>query len=229
MSPPAVTLRAVLAPAIGSWLRYLVPLTLLSAIALSPLLLAALSTRAPHDAPTAHATLARGWSLVATAWLGQLLLVGGAAAIADGRPSQLRAFTGGLTRLVRAIVPCLTAALAIALGSLALALPGLVLFVLLALTAASPERGVPAPLLDSIAVARRHGPAVALTAFAMLALDVAIGLAAYRAYVVPMARPPTPAQLAALPGFVRAIAVALVIVSPLPATVLATIRARATA
>jgi hypothetical protein len=125
-------------------------------------------------------------------------------------------------------VPCIVAAAAIAIASLALVVPGIVMLVLLALTGASSERGLPAPLVDSIAVARKHLPAVALSVAAMLALDVAIGVVAQQSLVtIPIPRLPSPAQLAAFRSFARAIALALVIASPLPATVLATIRSRA--
>jgi hypothetical protein len=203
------------------------PLTLLSAIALSPLLVLTARVHAPADAAAARPVIQLGWTLLAVAWLGQFLLVGGAAAMLTDPPSQLRAFTRGLLQLVRAVVPCLVAALAVALGSLALVVPGLLLLVLLSLTGASGERGLPAPLLDSIAAARRQLPAVALAVLALFALDAAIGLIAYHAFLAPLPAKPSPTQLAAARDFVRAIALALVVLSPLPATLLATLRARA--
>jgi len=217
----------VVAAALSTWLRYLVPLTLLSAIAVSPALVLALRARPPLDPAGARAALTLGWEMIGLAAFGQLILVGGAAAVTRARPSQLRALGGGLMQLARAIVPCLAAVAAIALGGLALVVPGLVLFVLLALTGASPARGVPAALADSIAAARAQLPATALAVFAMLAIDVAIGVAAQRAFIAPLPRQPAPAQLAQLRLFVHVIALALVILSPLPATVLATIRTRA--
>jgi hypothetical protein len=212
--------------AIQTWLRYLVPLTLLSAIALSPLIAVALGVHAPASAAGVKPVVSLGWTLVAIAWLGQLVLVGGASAMTAGRPSQLRAFRDGFVQLVRAAIPCLVAAGAVVIGSLALVVPGPVLLVLLALTGASRERGLSAPLLDSIAAVRRRWPAVALAVAAMFAIDAAIGLISYRALVPPLPRQPTPAQLASTRDFVRAIALALVIASPLPATLLATTRAR---
>jgi hypothetical protein len=217
----------IVAFAIGTWGRHLVSLTLLSAIALSPLIALSARVHAPADAAAARPVIQLGWTLLAVAWLGQLLLVGGAAAMLTDPPSQLRAFTRGLLQLIRAVVPCLVAALAVAIGSLALVLPGLALLVLLSLTAASRDRGLPAPLLDSIAAARRHLPAVARAVLALLALDAAIGLIAYRACLTPLPPKPTLAQLAAIRSFVRAIVLALVVLSPLPATVLATLHARA--
>jgi hypothetical protein len=100
------------------------------------------------------------------------------------------------------------------------------LLVLLSLTAASRERGLSAPLLDSVAAVRRQWQVVALAVAALFAIAAAIGLLAYRAYVPALPPKPTPAQLITLRDFVRAIAVALAIVSPLPATLLATLRAR---
>ena len=221
-APPA----PILGPAVRTWLRYFVPLTLLSAIALSPLIALALATPAPADLAGVRRVLMHGWTLVAIAWPGQLVLVGGAAAVTRGPRSQLGALGSGLVQLVRAAVPCGVAAAAVAIGCLALAVPGPILLVLLALTGASRERGLPAPLVDSIAAARRQLPAVAVAVAALVAIDAAIGLGAFRAFVAPLPPRPAPAQLAVIRGFVRAIALALVVASPLPATVLATIRAR---
>lgn len=217
---------SVIIRALGTWLRYFAPLTLLSAIALSPVVVLALRAHLPRDQAGASALVTLGWEMIAFAWFGQLVLVGGAAAVTHAPGSQLRAFGGGLVQLVRAIVPCLAAVAAIAIGSLALAVPGLMLLVLLALTGASRERGVPAILDDSIAAARRQLPTVALAVTAMVALDLAIGLVAQRAFVAPLPRLPPPVQLARIHHFVQVVALALVAVSPLPATVLATIRAR---
>jgi hypothetical protein len=217
----------VVIAALRTWLRYAVPLTWLSAVALSPVLATALRTRAPVDQAGAKAVLALGWELIAFAWFGQLVLAGGAAAMTRATPSQLRALGTGFVQLVRAIVPCLAAVTTIAIGGLALAVPGLVLIVLLALTGASPARGVPASLADSIAAARKHLPAVALAVAAMIAIDVIIGLVAQRIFAAPLSKPPAPAQLAQYRHFVRVVALALVLASPLPATVLATIRTRA--
>ncbi|HEX3766490.1 MAG TPA: hypothetical protein VHW23_47680 [Kofleriaceae bacterium] len=217
---------AVVGPAIRSWLNHIVPLTLLSAIALSPWIAIAARVHPPLDAAAARPVIQLGWTLLAAAWLGQLVLVGGAAAMTE-ELSQLRAVTRGLLQLIRSVVPCLIAALAVAVGSLALVVPGLVLLVLLSLTGASRERGLPAPLLDSIAAVRRQLPAVALAVIALFALDAAIGLVSYRAFLAPLPTKPTPTQLLAVRHFVRAIMLALVVLSPAPAAVLATLHTRA--
>ena len=164
--------------ALGTWLRYFAPLTLLSAIALSPIVVLAVLTHLPRDQAGANALLTLGWKMIGFASFGQLVLVGGASAMTRAPRSQLRAFGDGLVQLARAIVPCLAALVAIAIGSLALVVPGLVLLVLLALTGASRERGVPATLADSIAAARRQLPTVAIAVTAMITIDLAIGLVA---------------------------------------------------
>lgn len=215
----------VIAPAIRTWLRYLVPLTVLSAIALCPAIAIAWRLRTPADPAGAQTALAVGWAMTAAAWPAQLVLVAGASAMTAGRPSQLRALGQGLARLAGAIVPCLAAVAAIAIGSLALVVPGLVLLVILALTGASRQPGVRAALVDSIAAVRAQLPAVALAVAATLAIDAAIGAVAYAVLVgAPRGHP---AQLAAVREFVRVVAASLVVASPLPATVLATIRTRA--
>lgn len=227
--PGADGLRdGVVGPAIRTWLRHIVPLTLLSAIALSPLVALAFGVRAPVDPAAARSVIQLGWTLLAVAWPCQFILVGGAAAMVGEPPSQLRAFARGFLQLIRAIVPCLVAALAVAIGSLALVLPGLVLLVLLSLTGASQERGLPAPLLDSLAAARRQLPAVVLAVLALFAIDAAIGLVASRALLAPLPAKPTPIQLMAVRNCVRVIALALVVLSPLPATMLATLHDRTT-
>ena len=217
---------AVVGPAIRTWIGHVVPLTLLSAIALAPLVAIAARVQVPADAAAARSVIQLGWTLLAVAWLGQFMLVGAAAAMIGAPGSQLRTFCGGFVQLVRAVVPCLVAAAAIAIGSLALVVPGVVLLALLALTGASRERGLPGPLLDSLAAARRQPLAVALAVAALFAIDAAIGGVAYRAFLAPLPVKPTPVQLAAVREFVRATALALVVTSPLPATVLATLRAR---
>ncbi|HEY0190594.1 MAG TPA: hypothetical protein VGC42_05685 [Kofleriaceae bacterium] len=222
--PPAA--RAPVLPAtVDLWLRYLAPLTALSATALAPVIALALLARRPTEPAEADAARAIGWGLVALAWVGQLMLVGAAAAIARARPSQLGALRLGLRALGRAIVPTAAAVAAVLLGGLALALPGVALLALTALAGASPLRGA-AAVADSIAIARRSLVAVALAAAALVALDAGTVLAVKLAVLEPLAKPPRPVQLAQLPRFLHLIALVLVAGSPLPAAALAVIRAR---
>jgi hypothetical protein len=68
--------------------------------------------------------------------------------------------------------------------------------------------------------------AVAAAVAGMLAIDVAIGALAHRLLVVPLPRRPGPTQLVAIRQLVQMIAIALVVISPLPATVLALLHRR---
>lgn len=214
---------AMIAAALRGWLRYLVPLTLLAALAFAPQLVLALAARAP-DANRALLVARLGWAIVATAWLSQLLLVGPAAAILDARPGQLRAVGIGVLALLRALVPSIVAAAAIALGLLALAIPGVLLLGMLSLTAASAPGALPQPLLESIAIVRRRWRSIAIVLAAMLLVDVAIGVVASQLFALPAK---TPAQLAAVPRGVRVAALALTGISPLFAALLARVRASA--
>jgi hypothetical protein len=224
VDPPRETIPPLgLAAAARLYLRYALPLTALSAIACAPVILVALRTPTPLDRAGINAIIARGWLMLALGWLCQLALVGAATPIARHPLPQLPAFTAGLARLVRAIIPCLAAAVAILLGSLALVVPGVLLLGLLVFTGASDARGLPTPLVDSLGFARRHLAATARAAGALFVLDVAIAVLAQIAFANP-SKLTDPALLRAVPYFTHAIAAALVLLSPLPATLLAILR-----
>jgi hypothetical protein len=217
--------------ALRSWLRYVVPLTLLSVVAFAPIALYAVRVATPVDANAAKATVKLGYELVAVAWWCQLVLVAAAAAairaVATGdTPTQLVLLGRGLRRLIRAVVPCAIAACAIGLGGLALVVPGVLLLLLFALTGASTElaQPVPAPLVDAVAVARRALGPVAAIVVAMLVLDAAIPILLHTIVVAPI--PPKGPALEALASarlFVQATAAALVALSPIAALLLATV------
>src|ERR1041385_442452 len=123
--------------ALRAWLRYLVPLTLLGALACGPILAIALRAPAVQDIPHARMQLRVPWLLASYAWVCQLWLVAGVApavrSVATAQPlSQLAALWAGLRGLVRGLVPVLVAVMAVMLGGVALAVPGIVLLVLLA-------------------------------------------------------------------------------------------------
>lgn len=210
-----------------TWLRYVVPLTLLSAIALAPIAYVALRSGAAPDLAHARTQLRLGWVLAATAIVCQLWLVAGVApsvrALAARMPlSQWRALANGLVALARGFVPWLVAIAAIATGALALFVPGLLLLVLLALTGASDSGPPPAPHADSIAIARAHFVPVALLVVSIIALDLAIAYAA-QAAIVPalVGKKIVAAKLVPIRTFVRVVALALFALSPLPACALA--------
>lgn len=216
-----------------TYARYAIPLTLLAGAALAPWLLLALRTPPPKDLAGAKSMLRLAWLLAVTAWIGQLALVGAVAPLvravdAEARLSQLRALGRGALHLVRAVIPCATATAAIAIGGLALALPGLLLLCLLATTGAEASRGVPGALVASAALARRHLPLAAALVFALLALDLAIPYASQAFALAPIPKKPNPAQLAAYHRHVQIVACALAISSPWLASLIAAFHARAT-
>ena len=226
-SPSSATLisATLISATIDLWVRYLVPLTILSAIALSPVLGIALLAKTPIDLGGADTERLLGWGFVALAWPCQLLLVGGAAAIARARPSRRGALRIGIRALGRAIVPSAAAIAAVCIGGLALALPGLALLGLTTLAGASEARGA-AAVADSIETARRHLVAVALAAAALLVFDLGAVWIAKLALLEPLSKPLRPAQLAALPRCLQMIALVFVVGAPLPASALALIRVR---
>jgi hypothetical protein len=225
MSPVSLALRA--------WLRYVVPLTLLSAIATSAIGVFALRLGYATDAAGARMQVGLGWACLGSAWIAQFVLVAAVApavrALAAGPPlSQRRARTEGARGRVRGRAPGRGAAAAVAIGGIALVIPGLALLALLALTGASDQLDAPLPaaLSDAVAVARANLRPVIATVVAMIALDAAIGAIAQLTLVHALPKKPPPASLHACRTFVRAIAIALIALSPLPACALAAVYAR---
>ncbi len=204
-------------------------LVVLAVGALAPVLLTALRTPVPADAAAVKGLTRVAAELIALAVFGQLLLVAPAASYLRSEQGQRRAFVAAAGQLARAVIPMLLVLATVAIGGLALVLPGIALFVLLALTAASPELGepLPAPLLDSIAVVRARLPAVAITLVIAIALDIAIVVVAQRVFARPFGKAPTVQELASYRTVLRVAAVALVAIAPLPACALAAIRIRA--
>lgn len=222
-----VTLRA--------WLRYVVPLTLLSALVFVPMLCLAWRVHAPPDLARARVQVRVGWILAGTAWAWQLWLVAAAApavrALAGGRPlSQWRAFTGGLRGLVRGLVPCAIAVAAIALGGIALAVPGALLLVLLSLTGASEQLAAPPPaaLTDSVEVVRKNFGRVAIVVAAIVIVDLAVCLACQWVLVPTISKKVAAAKLLPVRTFVRVLPLAFAALSPLCACALAATSARLT-
>ena len=196
-------------------MRSAVPLVLLAVVAMAPVLLAARTVGLAPDPAHVRAQLALGWTLAATAWVFQLWLVAGAAALVRGG-----GFTSGMRALIRAIVPWALAVIAIGLGLVALAVPGLVLLVLLSHTGASTRLAEPppAPLADSVASARRRLRDTAIIVAALVLADLAVAVAAHWAWVrgVPPKLAPDAART-----FVHAIALGVSVLAPVPAWLLA--------
>jgi hypothetical protein len=113
--------------------------------------------------------------------------------------------------------------IAIGLGGIALAVPGVILLVLLAMTGASDElgRALPAPLVDSIAVARAHLKVIAIVVGGVIAIDLAIAFASQQIVLPVLPKKPALALLLPARSFVRVVALALVAGSPLLASAIA--------
>jgi len=206
---------------VKAYARFAGPIAIATVVAMAPVWMLAMRATAPTDAAQIGSSDRLAWLMVGLAFVGQLVLVGAVAATRTSR-SQLDALGDTLLGLLRAIVPCLVAVLAIVVGSLALALPGLALVALLAGTGAHTSENVPTRevLARTIAAARPHALVIGAIAFGMIAIDVGAVLALHKLIVVIPAKP-QPAQLAVTVTFVRAVAGVLVATAPLFATALA--------
>jgi hypothetical protein len=216
--------------ALRSLVRYLVPLALATAIVCAPLLLVAFRAPPPRDLATANAALRTGFAIAGVAWMAQLALVAAAAplvrAVATSAPlSQLRAVVAAVSNLVRMIVPCAAAIACVVVGCLALVIPGLVLLVLVATTGASTERGMPAPLVTGADVVRAHWRTFAAIVAAMLVVDVAIAVVAWK-LIVPATPAKTPQAWAAYGAIARTVALGVLATAPVFSMLLAAARVR---
>jgi hypothetical protein len=223
--------------AVKTWLRFIVPLTILAAIAMCPVAYVAHAIAPPMDLSHARIAIHIGWILAGTVWVFQLLLVAAAAPLVasvarDAPLSQARAFLAAARGLGRGFVPWAVAIAAIILGGVAFVVPGVLLVGLVALTGASDRLAepLPAPLVDSISVVRAHAREVAIALAIIIAVGFAIALAAQLVTLpaLPKTKPPI-AMLAPARTFVRIVALASIAGSALPACVLAAIYQRANA
>ncbi|HEX4449612.1 MAG TPA: hypothetical protein VH143_02025 [Kofleriaceae bacterium] len=165
------------------------------------------------------------WIVAGVAWMVQLVLAGGAAALAREQPGRLpRAFVVGVAGTVRALVPCAIAIAAIVLGGAALVVPGIVLAVLLAFAGAAggaTPGALPSEVLDaSVAAARAHWRDAAVAVAAIVAADVAI--AAIAQLVLVHAGAPK-LQLAQARDTTRVVVLAYAFASPFAASLLAAV------
>jgi hypothetical protein len=218
----------VIALTLRTWLRYVVPLTLVAIIACAPLLYVALTAQPPADFARGRSQLRLGWGLAGCAIGFQLLLVAGVApavrAVAGGVPlSQGAALLAGLRGLVRGVLPWAVAIASVLLGGLALVGPGLLLVCLVSLTGASDQLGTSpqAAIMDSVNVVRRQLPRIALLVLAIVAIDLAITFAVQSMYVPVIAKKASAAKLLPVRTFLRITVLAIVAVSALPACGLA--------
>ncbi|CAN5919881.1 hypothetical protein BH11MYX3_BH11MYX3_47560 [soil metagenome] len=216
-----------------TYLRYLVPVTLLSALAFAPLLWLVMRVPVPADLLQARGVLRTTWLLVGLSLVPLLILVGGVSpsvrSIAEGRPvSQLAAVRDGVLALSRAVLPCGVAVIAVAVGSLALVIPGLLLLVLLSLTGATagPGQALHESLSASVTAVRARFVTVA--SILLLSIAVTCGAVYFlqRGLPVPLPKQPPGELLPNVRVFARWAIAGLAIGAPLPAIALAALATR---
>lgn len=220
----------VLSLTFRTWIRYIVPLTVIAAVTMVVVAYTGMHAGIAVDLASARAEMHLGWELAATAWIFQLVLVAAAApavrSLDAGAPlSQWGAFASGLRNVGRALVPVGVAIFAIVLGSVAVVIPGLLLIGLFALTGASENLAEPLPtaLLDSVAVVRANARQIAMVVAIIIAADLALAAITHVAILPALTKKPPVAMLASARTFVRVIALALIALSALPACALAAV------
>lgn len=217
--------------ALRALVRYVIPLAIATLVVGGPLLYVAFRAPWPRDLASANAALVRAWMIATSGWMLVFVLVAAAAplvrSLAAGAPlSQARAIHATLANLVRMLMPCIAAIGVVLVGGLALVVPALFLVVALALTGASTEPGMPAPLADSVHAVRAQWRTVALVVGAMFVVDAALVLVTWKTAAVPFAKKLAPAQWATYGNVARITAIGAVATAPVFATLLAAVRAR---
>jgi hypothetical protein len=212
--------------------RYVVPLAIVTLVVVAPWAYVAFRSPWPRDLAGANFALARAFAIAGTAWIATFVLVGAAAplvrSVAAGTPlSQVRAIGAAVGNGLRMALPCLAASAAVLIGGLALVVPAFVLMVMLALTGASTERGMPAPLVESVAIVRRRWRLVAIVVAVMFVVDVALVFVAWKTVAVPFGKKLKPAEWATYGSVARVVLIGIAATVPMFATVLAAIGVRA--
>ena len=211
--------------ALRTWLRYLVPLTLLAIVACVPLLWIAWRWPAPSDVQHARIEMRVTYALASTAWIWQLWLVAGVApavqSLAEGQPlSQARALTRGLRGLATKLIPVVITVFAIILGSVALVVPGVLLLVLLSTTGATTTHA------EAVVVGCANLKRLALTIAGVIAGALVIALACQLAIVPSIGKKVAAPKLLPIRTFLRVLALALTAYAPIAACAIAAVTAR---
>jgi hypothetical protein len=149
---------------------------------------------------------------------------------ATGAPvSQLVALRRGIGGLVRALVPAVIVLCAVAMGLMALAVPGVLLYGLFVLAPASEAHGLRDKLADSIAIVRAKWRAIAIV-IALTILALAAVVAVQQLLLpIPLGKSPPKSQLVLFPQLVRTLAAAMMSIVPIAAMTLAAIDSAARA
>lgn len=222
LSPLAIVARSV---------RYLVPIAVLCAIVWLPIGVVAFGVKAPPNAKLANVVLRIVWVVATSGMLAVLVLVGALAPILRGeRVSQLVALGRGLRGLVRALVPAAIVTCAVLMGLLALAVPGVLLYMLLVFAPASEAAGIEAKLAESIAIVRAKWRAIAVAVGLTMVALAAVVAVQQLMLPIPLGKSPPTSQLMLFPAMVRQTAIAMEAIVPAAAIALAAIHesARAT-
>ena len=224
-------MTATIRLAARSYARYVVPLTLLSVVLFAPLLAYGFLSKVPGDLSPAWRMVMTAWAGAGTAWVAQYMMVGGAAplvrSVVAGAPlSQLAALRASTRGLFGAVLPVLIVVGAVAIGSIALVIPGLVLGVLLSLTGASTRGGLSEPLLESVELVRANLKLTILVVVAILVVDLAIVTIPFVILLGPLSPRPSPGELATARHVLQIAAIGLPLVTPVVACVLAAIATR---
>jgi hypothetical protein len=221
----------VIGLALRTIVRYVVPLAAITFVVSAPLFAIAFRAPWPFDLKTANAAMLRASAIALGQFAIVFVLVAAAAplvrSVAAGTPlSQVRAFVGVFANVLRMLVPCLAAIAAVVVGGLALVVPALVLIVLLSLTGASTERGMPAPLAESVATVRARWKPVTTIVVVMVVVEIVLVVAAWKFAAVPATPKLKPAQWATYGNVARIVALGVAATAPVFATLLAAVRRR---
>jgi len=220
LSPFAIVARS---------LRYLAPIAVLCAMVWAPIALFAFGVAVPVNAGQARVVLRVVWLCAGSGMLALLVLVGALAPIVRGeRVSQVVALGRGLHGLVRAIVPSVIVVCAVAMGLVALAVPGVLLYMLLVLAPASDAEGVRAKLVDSMAIVRARWRSVAIVIGVTIIALAAVVAVQQLKLPIPLGKSPPREQLVLFPNMLRVTALAMAGILPIAAVALAAIRASVT-
>lgn len=221
--------------AVRTYARYAAPLTAIAIVLYAPLLAYGWLSKTPTELGPGWRMVMTAWGIASTAWILQYMLVGAAAPLARSIEaaaplSQLAAVRTIVRGFLRSVLPVLIVVAAVVLGSIALAIPGLVLGVLLSLTGASERSGLSEPLLDSVERVRANLKRTILAVVGILALDFAIVAIPFAILLGPLSAKPTLEELATAQLILRITVIGVPLVTPLAACVLAAIAtARSTA
>ena len=141
--------------------------------------------------------------------------------------SQLVALRRGIGGIVRALVPAAIVLCAVAMGLMALAVPGVLLYALFVLAPASEAHGMRDKIADSVAIVRARWRVIAVViGLAMLALAAAVAVQQLL-LPIPLGKAPPRTQLVLFPELVRILAIAMMGIVPAAALALASVDASA--